>query len=120
MFCPECGTEFTSALDECPDCHVPLTNHLPDPETDAASHIQTHDRGDGDLGILIRTSIWDPIAIGLARSLLEEAGIPFFTMGQNTTARQESGNIIGFWDVRIPRNRETEAREILQSIEDAK
>jgi predicted TIM-barrel fold metal-dependent hydrolase len=62
----------------------------------------------------------NPIAVGLAKSLLQEAEIPFFTMDQNTAARQESGNFLGWWSVRVPRERETEAREILRSVEEMK
>jgi len=75
---------------------------------------------EGDIDILIRTGLQNPIGIGLAKSLLQEAGIPFFTMDQNSAARQESGNILGWWSVRVPREREAEAREILQSVEEMK
>jgi len=72
---------------------------------------------EGDLDVLIRTGCDSPVAIGLAKSLLREAGIPFFAMDQNPAARQESGNFLGWWDVRVPREREAEAREILHSVE---
>jgi hypothetical protein len=73
-----------------------------------------------DLDVLIRTGISDTIAIALAESLLEEAGIPFFRMDANTAARQESGNFLGWWNVRVPRERVAEAREILRSVEQMK
>jgi hypothetical protein len=41
-------------------------------------------------------------------------------MDQNVAARQESGNFLGWWTVRVPMEREAEAREILQSVEDSK
>jgi hypothetical protein len=66
---------------------------------------------------LIRTDLTNPIAIGLAKSLLEEAEIPFFAMDQNLVARQESGNFIGWWSVRVPREKEAETREILLNVE---
>ncbi len=81
------------------------------------SHEQT---GESDLDVLIQTGITDPIAIGLAESLLREAEIPFFAMDRNVGARQESGNFLGWWNVRVPSEREAEAREILRSVEDAK
>ena len=74
----------------------------------------------GDLDILIQTGIKDPIAIGLAENLLQEAGIPFFAMDRNVAARQESGNFLGWWNVRVPRDLEAEAREILQTVEEMK
>ena len=75
---------------------------------------------EGDLDILIQTGIKDPIAIGLAENLLQEAGIPFFAMDRNVAARQESGNFLGWWNVRVPRDLEAEAREILQTVEEMK
>ena len=78
------------------------------------------EEGEGDLDVLIRTGITNPIAIGLAESLLQEAEIPFFAMDRNTNARQESGNFLGWWSVRVPKAQETEAREILQSVEEMK
>jgi hypothetical protein len=75
---------------------------------------------ESDFEVLIRTGLQNPIGVGLAKSLLQEAGIAFFTMDQNVAARQESGNFIGWWNVRVPREREAEAREILQSVEEMK
>jgi Putative prokaryotic signal transducing protein len=76
--------------------------------------------GEGDLDILIRTGIKDPVAIGLAECLLEEAEIPFFAMDRNVAARQDSGNFLGWWNVRVPKEREAEARSILRSVEETK
>ncbi len=73
-----------------------------------------------DLGVLIRTGLTSQVAIGLARSLLQEAQIPFFTMDQNLGARQESGNLLGWWSVRVPHEREDEARELLRTVEEVK
>jgi hypothetical protein len=75
---------------------------------------------EGDLGVLIRTGLANPVAIGLAKNLLQEAQIPFFTMDQSLAARQESGNFIGWWSVRVPREREVEAREVLRNVEEMK
>lgn len=72
-----------------------------------------------DLDALIQTSLTGPIAMGLAESFLQEAGIPFFVMDQNIAARQESGNFLGWWSVRVPKEREAEARDILRSVEEA-
>jgi len=74
---------------------------------------------EADLDVLIHTGLNDPIAIGLAESLLREAGIPFFAMDRNVGARQESGNFLGWWNVRVPKEFESQAREILESVEHA-
>jgi hypothetical protein len=73
-----------------------------------------------DVDVLVQTGINNPIAIGLAASLLREAGILFFVMDQNSAAQQENGNCFGWWNVRVPKEREAEAREILQNVEDSK
>src|SRR5450631_4479878 len=73
---------------------------------------------EGDLDVLIRTGLSNPVAIGFAKNLLQEAQIPFFGMDQNLVARQESGNFIGWWSVRVPRDREADAREILLNVEE--
>ena len=73
-----------------------------------------------DFEALIRTGITGPIAIGLAETLLQEAGIPFFVMDQNIAARQESGNFFGWWNVRVPKEQEAEARDLLRTVEQAK
>jgi len=65
---------------------------------------------DDNVGVLIHTSIADPVGIGLAETLLQEAGIPFFVMGQNVSARQKSGNFLGIWNIRVPRAFEADAR----------
>ena len=70
-----------------------------------------------NLDVLIQTSISDPIAIGLAESLLQEAGVQYFRMDQNPAARQEAGNFLGWWSIRVPKEKEAEAREILRSVE---
>ena len=44
-----------------------------------------------DLDVLIKTNLSNPVAIGFAKDLLEQAEIPFFSMDQSPAARQESG-----------------------------
>jgi hypothetical protein len=119
MFCPRCHAEYRDGFVECSDCHLPLVDRLTEPGTPTDSSIDAHEEADAsDLDILIRTGFGNPVAIGLAKGLLQEAGIPFFTMDQNPAARQESGNFLGWWNVRVPRERAAEAREILQSVEE--
>ena len=104
MVCPQCRAQYREGFVVCSNCHVPLADRLDEDAVD----------------VLIQTGLNNPIAIGLAGSLLQEAGIPFFVMDQNPAAQQESGNFFGWWNVRVPRGREAEAREILQSVEDSK
>ena len=105
MYCPQCRAEYREGFVECSDCRVPLVDRLPEANGQ-------------DLDVLIQTGLTNPIAVGLAESLLQEAGIPVFTMDQNANACQESGNFLGWWTVRVPGEREAEAREILRSVEE--
>jgi hypothetical protein len=120
VFCPKCGVEYRDAVVECSDCLVPLTDRRPEPGTSTGSSREVDTQAGEAFDALIRTGFQSPVAIGLAKSLLQEAGIPFFSMDQNQAARQESGNILGWWDVRVPQDRENEAREILQSVQEMK
>jgi hypothetical protein len=75
---------------------------------------------EGDLDVLIRTGLTNPVAIGLAKSLLEEGRIPFFNMDENPSARPDCVPSLGYWTIRVSRGREAEAREILLSVEKIK
>jgi hypothetical protein len=120
LFCPQCGVQYREGAVECSNCLVPLTDRPLEPEISTGSLADADTQDEGALNVLIRTGFQDPIAISLAKSLLREAGIPFFAMDQNPAARQESGNILGWWDVRVPLDRESDAREILQSVQEMK
>ncbi len=60
----------------------------------------------------------DAFAIGLAKGLLEDAGIAFWMEGDETAARLALGPIM-FPECRflVPRDREPEARELLEQLE---
>jgi hypothetical protein len=110
----EVGSESPSSDDLEPIVESPDARReepVPDPEP-----LQS----DTDLDVLIRTGMRDRVAIGLMENLLREADIPFFVMDQNTPARQESGNFIGWWNIRVPHEREAEAREIIRAVEEMK
>jgi hypothetical protein len=53
----------------------------------------------------------------MARGLLEDAGIPFFILGQIATLVQDVDPFLNKWvRLQVPRDREAEARELLQLI----
>jgi hypothetical protein len=113
VYCPQCRNEYNPEIVECPQCGLPLVD---DPQAVDSDKTQNVTESEADLDALIRTGLSDPIAVGLAKSLLEEAGIPYFDMDQNSAARQESGNWLNWWTVRVPKERHAEALEILMSI----
>jgi len=97
-----------------PADEVELTIEGPEPEPARDTSEPT------DLDALIRTGLRDRIAIGMAEGSLREAAIPFFVMDQNVWARQESGNFMAWWNIRVPHEREAEAREIIRAVEEMK
>ena len=59
----------------------------------------------------------DSIQLALVKGLLEEAGIPFFVLGQITTLVQDVDPFLRkLLKVQVPRDREAEARELLEGM----
>jgi hypothetical protein len=57
------------------------------------------------------------IELALAKGLLEEAKIPFYVLGQIATLIQDVDPFINKWvRLQVPRDREAEARELLQGM----
>lgn len=70
---------------------------------------------DLDLVVVLETN--ERIQLALAKGLLEEAGIPFFVMGQIATLIQDVDGFLHKWvRLQVPRDREAEAREILEML----
>ena len=109
MYCPQCRVEYRDGFTECFDCHVPLFAGTPPSETAAAS--------DPALGLVVVLETNDRIQLALAKGLLEDAGIPFFALGQIATLIQDVDPYLHKWvRVQVPRDGEAEAREILDQL----
>jgi hypothetical protein len=109
MYCPQCRVEYRDGFTECSDCHVPLFAGTPPPETAATS--------DPALGLAVVLETNDRFQLALAKGLLEDAGIPFFALGQIATLIQDVDPYLHKWvRVQVPRDREPEAREILDQL----
>ena len=68
-----------------------------------------------DLVVVLETN--DSIQLALFRGLLEEADIPFFVLNQITTLVQDVDPYLHKWvRVQVPRDREAEARELLEAM----
>ena len=94
---------------ECSDCHVPLSDGTPPAEP--ASKFEPA----MDLVVILETN--DRIELALVKGLLEEAGIPFYILGQIATLIQDLDPFLNKWaGVQVPRDREAEAREILEQF----
>jgi hypothetical protein len=72
---------------------------------------------DPDLGLVVVLETNDPFQAAMARGLLEDAGIPLYVLGQIATLVQEVDGQLRKWvRLQVPRDREAEAREILEQV----
>jgi hypothetical protein len=110
LYCPQCQVEYREGFTECAECHVPLLPGAP-PEEPASAF-------DPTLGLVVVLETNDRVQLAMAKGLLEEAGIPFFVLGQIATLVQDVDGFLNKWlRVQVPRDREAEARELLAEIE---
>ena len=109
MYCPQCLVEYRDGFTKCSDCRVPLLSGAPlpvgDPTFDPAL----------ELVVILETN--DRVHVAMAKGLLEDAGIPFFVLGQIATLVQDVDGFLRKWvRIQVPRDREVEAREILEQL----
>ena len=72
---------------------------------------------DPTLGLVVVLETNDQIQLAFAKGLLEEAGIPFFVLGQIATLVQDVDAFLHKWvRIQVPRDREGEARELLEPL----
>jgi hypothetical protein len=113
MYCPQCGVEYRDGFTECSDCHVPLLAGTLPPEPAVTP-------SDPALDLVVVVETNDRIQLALIRGLLEDADIPFFVLGQIATLVQDVDPFLHKWiRVQVPRDREAEARELLESMAEA-
>ena len=112
MYCPQCRVGYRDGFTECSDCHVPLSPGTPPPEP--AVHSTPL------LGLVVVLETSDGVQLALAKGLLEDAGIPFFALGQIATLVQDVDPFLHkVVRVQVPRDREAEARELLEQLFEA-
>ena len=69
-----------------------------------------------DLVVVLETN--NRIQLAMAKGLLEDAGIPFFVLGQIATLVQDVDAFLHKWiRLQVPRSREVEARELLDLLQ---
>jgi hypothetical protein len=107
VYCPQCGCEYRDGFSECSDCRVPLLAGTPAAEP----------AGDPTLDLVVVLETNNGIQLALVKGLLEEAGIPFFILGQIATLITDVDGFLKKWvRVQVPRDREAEARELLEEM----
>ena len=68
-----------------------------------------------DLAVVLETN--DRIQLALAKGLLEDSGMPYFVLGQIATLVQDVDPFMHKQvRIQVPRDRETEAREVLEPV----
>jgi hypothetical protein len=109
VYCPQCRVEYRDGFTECSDCHVPLlAGTLPD---------QSTGQFDPTLDLVVVLETNEGIQLAMAKGLLEDASIPFFVLGQITTLVTDVDGFLHKWvRVQVPRDREAEARELLEEM----
>jgi hypothetical protein len=109
MYCPHCRLQYPEGTSECPDCRVPLVA-----APGEAAH-GTDFNPNLELVVVLETS--DRIHLAMAKGLLEDAGIPFFVIGQIATLVQDVDGFLRKWvRLQVPRDREVEARQLLEQV----
>ena len=69
-----------------------------------------------ELVVVLETN--DRVQLAMAKGLLEDAGIPFYVMGQIANLIQDVDGFLRKWvRLQVPRDREGEARELLEQLE---
>ncbi|MFN7997383.1 MAG: DUF2007 domain-containing protein [Bryobacteraceae bacterium] len=110
MYCPLCRVEYRDGFTECADCHNRLLAGSMPPEPSGS-------RFDPNIDVVVVLETNDSIQLAMAKGLLEEANIPFFVLGQIATLVQDVDGFLRKWvRVQVPRDREAEARELLESM----
>ncbi len=109
MYCPKCHVEYREGFTECADCRVSL---LPGaPPRQPSQHFDPN----LDLVVILETN--NRIQLALATGLLEDAEIPYFVLGQIATLVTDVDPFLKKWvRLQVPRDREAEARELLEPV----
>jgi Putative prokaryotic signal transducing protein len=77
----------------------------------------TPDPFDPTLELVVILESNDRVQIAMAKGLLEDAGIPFYGIGQITTLVNDVDGLVRKWvRIQVPRDREAEARELLEQL----
>jgi hypothetical protein len=112
VYCPKCLCEYRDGFTECADCQVPLLAGI-SPEEPASLF-------DPNLDLVVVLETNDRIQLAMTKGVLEDAGIPFYILGQIATLIQDVDGFLRKWvRVQVPRDREAEARELLEQLRQA-
>jgi Putative prokaryotic signal transducing protein len=111
VYCPKCQCEYRDGFTECADCHVALL---------AGTAPEEPSRFDPNLDLVVVLETNDRMQLAMTKGVLEEAGIPYFILGQIAMLIQDLDPFLNKWvRVQVPRDREAEARNLLEELQQA-
>jgi hypothetical protein len=98
MFCPNCRTEYKEGITTCADCGAALVQALEpiDERSEMVTVLETADLSE----------------VALAKSILEEADIPFYAKGEIPMEQLSVGPV----EIQVDRRDSEQARELLESM----
>ena len=119
MYCPKCRSEYVEGVRECDDCGSPLVQDLPS----GAAERPPRPARSGDLVTVLATG--NGAVITVAKSVLEDAGIPCSVKGEGLQSLFGFGimgtgfnPVVGPIQIQVPSDYERDATALLQGIED--
>jgi len=79
--------------------------------------VASTDHFDPDLDLVVVFETNDRVQLAMATGLLEDSKIPFFALGQIATLVSDVDGFLHKWvRLQVPRDREAEARELLELL----
>jgi hypothetical protein len=105
VFCPQCRAEYREGFTECSDCRVPLIAEKP------------ATAGDPGLELVTVLESGDALVVTSAKTLLEDAGIPFWVLGDEVAPRILG--LLPWYRIQIGRDHETKAIALLRPLTEA-
>jgi putative signal transducing protein len=107
MQCPNCRADCGHESARCANCGASLV----------IAHPDANSSFDPGLDVIVVLATNNRIQLAMAKGLMEDAGIPFFVLGQIATLVQDVDPFLQKWvRLQVPRDREAEARELLENF----
>jgi len=109
MICPKCKSEYVEGFKTCPDCQVELVAEIEEDSEEFVKFIT-----------IVKTQNSNLMAI--AKSVLEDAGIKYFALGENSLDIIGLGRLIGFnraagsAEIKVSEEDFAEAKELLKEL----
>jgi hypothetical protein len=108
--CPNCGYEYESWVEVCPDCNVPIEARVPEPRLEL---LKGEMGPDEDPQWTVVMNAPNALIGNLLKNQLEDAGIP--VLMQRSLADFAHSDYVPH-DIRVPQHHVESARELIDSI----